>query len=209
MTIAEPTFPTKKCTWCGSSKPIAFFHFSEKKKAFHSQCRPCQNYVRLARRNGTMPHSIRAKAGIGILRRCGQCELWKEEKEFYKHKDYKRQGVCQRCFKASRKTFYEENNKEIRAKESLARWILRLEIIAGYGGVCECCGESSPEFLTIDHVGGGGRADRNLSGGPKSVYKRLKKLGFPKNGFRLLCYNCNCSIGAKGYCPHQLKKGAA
>lgn len=31
--------------------------------------------------------------------------------------------------------------------------------------------------------------------------------GYPKDRYRLLCYNCNCAIGARGYCPHKPPPG--
>lgn len=78
---------------------------------------------------------------------------------------------------------------------------LRKKIINGYGGKCECCGERTEEFLTIDHISGNGAKHRkNING---SLYLFLKNKNFPRNGFRLLCYNCNCSRGAYGYCPHE------
>ena len=30
----------------------------------------------------------------------------------------------------------------------------------------------------------------------------LKKLGYPKDGYQLLCHNCNCAKGWYGACPH-------
>ena len=35
------------------------------------------------------------------------------------------------------------------------------------------------------------------------MYRWLKKHGFPKEGFQLLCYNCNCAKGFFGKCPHK------
>ena len=34
-------------------------------------------------------------------------------------------------------------------------------------------------------------------------YAWLMKRGWPKDGYRLLCMNCNFSLGRCGYCPHQ------
>ena len=79
---------------------------------------------------------------------------------------------------------------------------LRLEIVAAYGGKCECCGETEPRFLTIDHVAGDGGGQNRLARGNK-LYRQLKAAGFPKAGLRLLCFNCNCSKGQFGTCPHE------
>jgi hypothetical protein len=80
---------------------------------------------------------------------------------------------------------------------------LRLEIIAAYGQRCECCGEAEPRFLTIDHIRGNGQEDKRNIGSGNKLYRSLKRRGFPRDGLRLLCYNCNCARGQFGVCPHE------
>lgn len=77
---------------------------------------------------------------------------------------------------------------------------LRLRCINHYGGRCACCGESRFEFLSIDHINGGGNQHRKLIG--NKVWRWLIKNDFPQ-GFRVLCHNCNQSLGYNKYCPHQ------
>lgn len=90
-----------------------------------------------------------------------------------------------------------ETNRQSRRK-------LRLETIAAYGGLCSCCGESHQEFLAIDHINGGGTAQRRALGFRGSEFHRwLRALGYPKDECRLLCHNCNQSRGWYGYCPHE------
>jgi len=70
---------------------------------------------------------------------------------------------------------------------------------------CECCGELHIEFLTIDHINGNG-AKHRLKIGPH-INRWLIKNNFPP-GYRVLCFNCNCSLGHCGYCPHgNIEKG--
>lgn len=79
----------------------------------------------------------------------------------------------------------------------------KLAVIKNYGGKCVCCGENKFEFLTIDHVNGGGNKHRKKMGiAGNSFYKWLRKLNYPKDEYRLLCMNCNSSLGWYGYCPH-------
>jgi hypothetical protein len=74
-----------------------------------------------------------------------------------------------------------------------------------YGPDCRCCGEDKREFLTIDHIRPvGSKRTKNRCG--VGFFRWLKKMKFPK-GYRVLCLNCNFSIGHFGYCPH--RKGAA
>lgn len=57
------------------------------------------------------------------------------------------------------------------------------------------------EFLAIDHIDGGGTAHRRQVGHGDAFYKWLRAAGLPA-GFRVLCHNCNLSLGFYGYCPH-------
>lgn len=71
---------------------------------------------------------------------------------------------------------------------------------------CACCGVSYLEFLGIDHILGGGNQQRKKlfshGGGGSKFYRWLMSNNFPP-GFRVLCNNCNNSLGNFGYCPHQ------
>ena len=83
----------------------------------------------------------------------------------------------------------------------------RRQVLEAYGGKCECCNESIPEFLGIDHINNDGAQHRRESGlhGGGRLYYWLRKNGFPKDRFRLLCHNCNLARGFYGKCPHELK----
>lgn len=79
---------------------------------------------------------------------------------------------------------------------------LKKAVLAAYGGRCACCEELRWQFLTIDHINGGGNAQRKQLGlNGSQFYRWLKKEGFPL-GFRVLCFNCNSAIGFYGSCPH-------
>jgi len=87
------------------------------------------------------------------------------------------------------------------------RWINKLIVLTHYScdsPKCSCCGEHNVEFLSIDHIKGGGESHRRSlhrqSGHPFYVW--LIKNDFPE-GYRVLCLNCNTSLGLYGYCPHQ------
>lgn len=89
-------------------------------------------------------------------------------------------------------------NEKVRARKRK----LREEFIKAYGGKCECCGESRYEFLTLEHKNGGGWQHRKKIKGA-SLVPILKRMGFPKDEYGLLCWNCNASKGVYGYCPHE------
>jgi len=68
---------------------------------------------------------------------------------------------------------------------------------------CACCGEPIIEFLTIDHINGGGCKHRQKIGVGTVFYHWLIKNGFPE-GYQVLCYNCNCGRDKNGgMCPHK------
>lgn len=79
---------------------------------------------------------------------------------------------------------------------------LRTEVFAAYGGSCNCCNLRTPEFLTIDHINGGGRKHQADIGSGIDFYRWLTKSRFPM-GFQILCWNCNCAKGQHKNCPHR------
>ena len=84
---------------------------------------------------------------------------------------------------------------------------LKIRVIEAYGGKCQCCGESQIEFLTIDHINGGGTADRQSERGYGShFYRWLERNDYPIDEFQCLCYNCNCAKSFFGHCPHGKEK---
>jgi hypothetical protein len=61
-------------------------------------------------------------------------------------------------------------------------------------------------FLTIDHSNNDGHKHRKLLGCRAGVhfYKKLKKLGFPKDlGLEVACANCHLAKDKYGTCPHE------
>lgn len=81
--------------------------------------------------------------------------------------------------------------------------LLLLQKYSGQNPYCACCNENKVEFLSIDHIDGGGRQHKiKLKKSGTSFYNWLRKNNFPK-GFRVLCHNCNQSLGTLGYCPHK------
>lgn len=71
---------------------------------------------------------------------------------------------------------------------------------------CNCCGENIFEFMTVDHIKGGGNKHRKeiKKESGRSFYEWLIKNNFPK-GYQILCWNCNWSKFRHGICPHQRK----
>ena len=131
------------------------------------------------------------------------------------------QSHTEEC-KAYRKAYYQKNKARLDAqakryrqehKEQMRKYHHRYHLehriaektqaLEAYGGAtCSCCGELHVEFLTLDHINGGGRKHRQeIRRQGFHFYSWLRLHGYP-SGFRVLCMNCNLSLGLYKYCPH-------
>ena len=82
----------------------------------------------------------------------------------------------------------------------------KLRCYSAYGGaVCACCGETTLEFLSLDHTNNDGAKQRRLlkyHGSGHAFYVWLRKHGYPE-GYQVLCMNCNFGKRMNGgVCPH-------
>lgn len=97
-----------------------------------------------------------------------------------------------------------EYREELKSKKRANTRRNRELVLSKYGGSCACCGESTYEFLAVDHITGDGNKHRKAIGrkGGEAFYTWLIKNEFPV-GFRVLCHNCNVSRGLYKACPHE------
>lgn len=112
-------------------------------------------------------------------------------------KNQARHGLtrCEKCSASESMLSKKPSYKDGRAK---IRQVNKAKVINAYGSKCICCGVSDLAFLTIDHV------NRYNGVGPRGgnpLYLWIIKNNFPPD-FRILCMNCNHSLGHFGYCPH-------
>lgn len=131
-----------------------------------------------------------------------------KDPEHYKLKSKLYRATHPDVIKASTVRYLRENGEDVRQRGRDARWVTRLAVIRAYGGKCECCGETEPKFLCIDHPNGNGKQDRDAGFGGVFLYRRLMREGYPRDGYRLLCHNCNEAFRLIGYCPHHPVVGA-
>jgi hypothetical protein len=106
-----------------------------------------------------------------------------------KYRVYDKKRMATKEWKDYHKKYY-ENNKEY-FKEYMAGVHIeeKRKVFEHYGNKCVLCGQDNKDFLTIDHINGGGNEHRKEVG--SNIYYWLVKNDFPE-GFRVLCYNCNC-----------------
>jgi hypothetical protein len=149
-------------------------------------------------------------------KKCSRCQTHKGFDYFSKWKNgtLGLDNTCKECRSRDRKNNrwdkeWSKNNPDKR-KEITKRTNtkIRLECLNKYSNndiKCSCCGENNIEFMSIDHIDGGGTQQRRDLGG--SIYQWLRQNNYP-DGFRILCHNCNSSLGYYGYCPHEKEKNA-
>ena len=116
---------------------------------------------------------------------------------FLTNESVKRRRAEDANFRESHKAYCRQRNRRLRERA-----------IDAYGGACACCGEARYEFLAIDHIHGDGASERRkfkMTGGT-DIYRRLRDAGYPKDRYRLLCHNCNSSLGFYGFCPHERER---
>jgi hypothetical protein len=169
----------------------------------------------------------RTKAGL--CGRCGKpvdgdkvlCKLHHEDAKRRRKaifKERRKTGRCVDCGEKSGKSMACMKcraGRQFHLRKSQAK--LKTEAFAAYGGArCACpkCPEHDKphiEFLTINHMGGGGTKHRAEIGGKRtpgggvsctSTYRWLRRNGFPP-GYNVLCWNCQWGhFINKGVCPH-------
>lgn len=141
--------------------------------------------------------------------KCSKCKQDKPTTEFQPEPVHcKARGFsyqCKECrkvyknnpkYKAYQVNYGKENAETYRENQRRRR----REVIEELGGKCECCGETEYQFLAIDHINGLTKRDRTDSGNSLAV--KVKRSGYDKTIYRVLCHNCNMSLGFYGFCPH-------
>ena len=126
---------------------------------------------------------------------------YKTEKHSTYRKQYRQDNKGR--INAQRKQRRDSNPEHYRLKSKEKYQRLKCDVLSAYGGpTCICCGETHIEFLCVDHINGGGNRHRKALGvSGTRFYELLRKQGYPP-GYRILCTNCNSSLGWFGYCPH-------
>lgn len=112
-------------------------------------------------------------------------------------REWKKQYYALRSKNPDYNKYHSRYTKDYRAR-------LKKAILDAYGAICVCCGETMAEFLTPDHINGGGSAHLKRRG-TIGIYLDIVRAGFPKDEYRILCMNCNWARSVYGVCPHASK----
>ncbi|KKN20105.1 hypothetical protein LCGC14_0938880 [marine sediment metagenome] len=123
---------------------------------------------------------------------CTKCQTTKSISKFYRNKNISGglSFYCKECHNTNTaKSYAKHKQKRLVYMRKHTQELVR-EFIAAYGGVCECCGEDEWTFLTLDHISNNSRKPHQ---GMKSFSKllELRRRGWPREEYRLHCFNCN------------------
>lgn len=143
---------------------------------------------------------------------CFTCKRNRDVRFYCKNKA-KKDGLgteCRDCRKVYMAKYREDNfdylNEQNRINNKRRHYEAKIKVLYYYSNgtmKCQCpgCEVSHIEFLSIDHVNGGGQKDRESFKGARTFYEYLVKNNYPE-GLLTLCYNCNLAKGFFGQCPH-------
>lgn len=136
------------------------------------------------------------------MKTCSTCNKKKRFSYFSKHRGMKDgyQNVCRKCSRYYRSSWYSRNklaHNKTCAKQDRERKYKALKYYSFTSKPkCLCCGETTFEFLVVDHIEGNPKREHG-----SSFYRRLVRENFP-DGYRTLCNNCNHARSMYGDCPH-------
>lgn len=228
----QPSRKLKCCKRCGRKKPIDRFQvYDSATEARRNECIECRRIYQAAWARGEIQRED------GVFRVCRKCSEKKRLEAFpvvyalaSRGKNYQ-SHTCAKCSsrihsdrmrkarvlrpdvyrRISRRAYWKNRDKKNAARRE---WTQRLrdQVFAAYGGYrCNCCGETKPSMLTIDHINNDGGKQRKadpVMRWAKHFYAWIIKRGFPKD-LQVLCYNCNISkFRCGGTCEHKLPEGS-
>ncbi len=136
------------------------------------------------------------------MRKCKNCGPQEESKFKRVNRSNGKVWIrCKKCDAERNRKYRTQSTDEYKERDRIRKEELKIEVFKHYSPTltCSMCDEKHIEFLTIDHISGGGRQHRlkvgALSGGTK-FYRWVKDNGFPDD-LRVLCLNCNVKYGAR------------
>ena len=185
-------FPSQKQKFCSGCKQwFSIDHFgkqSSSKDGLRRICKSCRHdeYLEHSKeiiqkhRETFLAKSSDEQRAIRVL----------QNRQYRERALKKRQdGMCSKCLARPAESGF--LCKRCQAYQEQYGNELRDQVIAAYGGKCAFCSESHPAFLSVDHINNDGAEHRRITGGGHRLYLWLRKNGFPREGFQLLCSNCN------------------
>jgi hypothetical protein len=183
------------CVGCGQEKTLEndFYRNSIKANGYDAKCKLCRS---------SMARRYRVEHSSQISEQRREKYALNRETILEQKKQYYRDNAEHLLTK---KTEYWHTNKS-KISERVAKWreqnkhalvskskqyrksIIEAALLA-LGGVCQICGESEKEFLTIDHINDDGNKERHM--GSLGWKRKILDGTFDKSRYQVLCHNCN------------------
>jgi hypothetical protein len=148
-------------------------------------CEPC------------LDHTLRRNREIGLTYYYAHQKEILEKGHIYRQVNREKENARQQRWR-------KENPERLKEQRQDKRFMVLQYYSRSDIPFCDCCGEKTLEFLCIDHISGNGNEHRRETK-KAPIYAWLIQHNFP-DGFRVLCHNCNLSLGFYGYCPHKSKE---
>lgn len=111
-------------------------------------------------------------------------ELRLRNREYYRKHKKERAESKKRC-----RLNHPEYTERDRINSSKRRALFRRKLLDALGGRCVRCGYDDWRGLQIDHIYGGGNAERKKFKSIEAYYKNIEEHGTQK--YQILCANCN------------------
>jgi hypothetical protein len=111
------------------------------------------------------------------------------------------QLLCWNCnYKKVPKVLHDSTRPKLIGCERAYRSKLKNVVFEKLGSSCVCCGMGDKDVLTIDHMNNDGNECRKR----QSRLQTLREIRDSSDTsiYQILCWNCNCSKGLYGSCPH-------
>jgi len=145
------------------------------------------------------PKTIKYKDYNENYRQTHRDELNKKSTKYYNtHKDEvskKNKDKYSKMTEENKKLLHSKNSKSVMKSYNF----YKSKFLEMYGSCCECCGESTIEFLSIEHKLGQAGKKKDTSHG---AYKKAV-LEYQPNIYGILCHNCNQASKNGRICPHK------
>ena len=178
----------KQCSKCKEIKPISEFgRCKTSRGGYYPSCRACRKkYYEATDQRGKAREKYRQNPE----------KAREHTRQYYRAHPEK--------YKEYRAKYFAKYREKFREVAANLRQRYRDDAFNAYGGyICACCGETIPQFLTIDHMDGTAKEARKTQKSGWVFYRQLKMQGYP-SGYQVLCYNCNCGRARNnGICPHK------
>lgn len=125
---------------------------------------------------------------------CNKCSILLTDENWKIYDKNIGRYICQNCRKSTDKLYYTTSPDYNKKQRNRSR-MRRSAVIFYYGNKCVQCDEDDYTKLTIDHINGGGSQHRKQIS--TNIVDYLYNNLIDKDGYQVLCYNCNCSKNVK------------